>query len=303
MQIDPESGAGQSLVVLNSILAISADPFTATPASNVPAPVASRPPFFRLDWDLIAVWGFKIGFVLLILVGAWIFSSWIRAALKRGTTRAHFDPTLSAFFANLAKWAILTIAVITSLEVFNIQPASFAAVLAALGLAIGLAFQGTLSNIASGVLLLIFRPFKVGDSVVVAGQAGIVNEIDLFTTALDTADGRRVIVPNAQIAGAVIDNQSHHPRRRAEVLVNVAASAPSETVRTALTMASRESIDVAGGLELPPPEVTMTDFGRASVQWAVRVWAPREKLGAVRTQILETTKREFDASGIRISGR
>ncbi|MGH7243712.1 MAG: mechanosensitive ion channel family protein [Phycisphaerales bacterium] len=252
---------------------------------------------------MVSVWGFKIGFVLLVLIGAWILSGWIRAALKRGTNKAHFDPTLSAFFANLAKWAILTIAVITSLEVFNIQPASFAAVIAALGLAIGLAFQGTLSNIASGILLLIFRPFVVGDSVVIAGQAGIVNEIDLFTTALDTADGRRVIVPNAQIAGAVIDNQSHHPRRRAEVLFNIAASADVEATRRALQTAAQESIDKAGGLSLPPSEVTMTDFGRASVQWAVRVWAPREKLAQVRVQILETAKREFDAAKVRLSAR
>ena len=251
----------------------------------------------------MAVWGLKFGFALLVLVGAWVFSGWIRAALKRGTNKAHLDPTLSAFFANLAKWAILTIAVITTLEVFNIQPASFAAVIAALGLAIGLAFQGTLSNIASGILLLIFRPFKVGDSVVIAGQAGIVNEIDLFTTALDTADGRRVIVPNAQIAGAVIDNQSHHPRRRAEVLLSVSASSPVEATRKALETAAREAIAGAGGLDIPPPEITMTDFGRASVQWAVRVWAPREKLGAVRTQILEAMKRELDAAGVRVSAR
>lgn len=287
--------------VLTLLLAQAAAP-SASPSTTPLAPVIALPRF-RLDWDLVAVWGFKIGFALLILVGAWVLSGWIRAALKRGTNRAHLDPTLSAFFANLAKWAILTIAVITSLEVFNIQPASFAAVIAALGLAIGLAFQGTLSNIASGVLLLIFRPFKVGDSVVIAGQAGIVNEIDLFTTALDTADGRRVIVPNAQIAGAVIDNQSHHPRRRAEVLLNVAASAPVEATRQALETAAREAIETAGGLEIPPPEIAMTDFGKASVQWAVRVWAPREKLGAVRMQMLETTKRELDAAGVRISGR
>mgnify|MGYP002861462948 CR=1 FL=1 len=289
--------------VLIRLLAQAAPP---TPPANsggsTLAPIVALPTF-RVDWDLVAVWGFKVGFALMILVGAWVFSGWIRAALKRGTNRAHLDPTLSAFFANLAKWAILTVAVITSLEVFNIQPASFAAVLAALGIAIGLAFQGTLSNIASGILLLIFRPFKVGDSVVVAGQAGIVNEIDLFTTALDTADGRRVIVPNAQIAGAVIDNQSHHPRRRAEVLVSVSSNSQVEATRRALEIAAREAIEQAGGLEIPPPEITMTDFGRASVQWAVRVWAPREILGAVRMQMLETAKRELDAAGVRISGR
>lgn len=258
---------------------------------------------FRIDWDFVALWGFKIVFVLAIVLGAWVFSGWVRGALKRGTQRAHFDPTLSAFFANLAKWAILTVAAITSLEVFNIQPASFTAVIAALGLAIGLAFQGTLANIASGVLLLIFRPFKVGDSVVIAGQAGVVNEIDLFTTALDTADGRRVIVPNAQIAGAVIDNQSHHPRRRAEVVLSINASSDIEATRRALLTAASESIEKAGGLQLPPSEVVMTDLGKASVLWAVRVWAPREKLGAVRTQILETAKRELDSAGVRLSNR
>ncbi len=275
---------------------------TPAPASSGASPAAAwKLSAFKLDWDLVALWGLKIAAVLAILAGAWVLSGWIRGALKRGTKRAHIDPTLSSFLANTAKWAILTVAIITCLDVFNVQPASFAAVIAALGLAIALAFQGALGNIASGVLILIFRPFKVGDTVVIGGQAGTVNEIDLFTTALDTVDGRRVIVPNGQIAGAVIDNQSHHPRRRAEVLVNIASNANVEATRRALETAARDAVEKAGGLVLPPAEVAMTDFGKASVQWAVRVWAPREKLGQVRTQILESAKRELDRAGVQIA--
>lgn len=256
---------------------------------------------FRLDWETFAAWSVRVGAALLVLVVAWVASTWLRRLIKNTTHRAHLDPTLGAFFANAARWGILTLGVVTCLGVFGVQTASFAAVIAALGLAIGLAFQGTLSNIASGVLLLVFRPFKVGDSVVIAGVAGVVNEIDLFTTALDTADGRRVIVPNAQIAGAVIDNQSHHPRRRFEVLLNVQFDADPNVTEAALSRALRVLEGKPGYLASPPPEVTMTDFGKASVGWAVRYWATREVGGAHRPELLGAIKAELDREGIKLA--
>jgi small conductance mechanosensitive channel len=235
------------------------------------------------------------------LVVAWVASSWLRRLIKNGTYRARLDPTLGSFFANAARWGVLTLGVVTCLGVFGVQTASFAAVIAALGLAIALAFQGTLSNIASGVLLLVFRPFKVGDSVVIAGVAGVVNEIDLFTTALDTADGRRVIVPNAQIAGAVIDNQSHHPRRRFEVLLSVNFDADPSVTEAALSRALRVLEGKPGYLSSPPPEVAMTDFGKASVGWAVRYWATREVGGVHRPELLAAIKQELDREGITLA--
>lgn len=283
-----------------SLLAFLAEPVSSSPD---PAGGARANPLgsLRLDWELLAFWSVRVGAALLVLVMAWVAASWLRRAIKNGTNRAHLDPTLGAFFANAARWGVLTLGVVTCLGVFGVQTASFAAVIAALGLAIGLAFQGTLSNIASGVLLLVFRPFKVGDSVVIAGVAGVVNEIDLFTTALDTADGRRVIVPNAQIAGAVIDNQSHHPRRRFEVLLNVQFDADPNVTEAALSRALRVLEGKHGYLPSPPPEVTMTDFGKASVGWAVRYWATREVGGAHRPELLAAIKGELDREGIKLA--
>jgi small conductance mechanosensitive channel len=276
-------------------------PFVAqTDLATKVLPIPTQLSGFHIPWETLSLWAVRAVVALTILVSAWLVASWIRAAIKRGTSRARLDPTLSSFLANATKWAILTLAALTALEVFNVQPTSFAAILAAMGLAIGLAFQGTLSNIASGVLILVFRPFKLGDNVVIAGQSGNVSEIDLFTTALDTPDGRRVIVPNAQIAGAAIENQSHHPKRRAEILLNVAFDASPAATRNALAAAARDALD-CGGLSVPPPEVTMTDFGKASVQWAVRVWAPTTRFGEVRTRMLESAKRELDQAGIRLS--
>lgn len=287
---------------------------SASPSAAPAAAVASGPkPWFALSdngmvllgypiqWEPLVQMSLKVGAALIVLVIAWTISAWIRRLIKRGAARAEFDPTLSGFLANAAKWAILTIAIVTCLGVFGVQTASFAAVIAALGLAIGLALQGTLSNIASGVLLLVFRPFKVGDSVVVAGQAGTVNEIDLFTTALDTADGRRVVVPNAQIAGAVIDNQSHHPRRRAELLLSVPFDVDTEATRRALIAAMHDAAHTPGALHDPAPEVAIVDFGKASIQWAVRVWARNQDVGAVRARLLEAAKRELDRAAIRTS--
>ena len=273
----------------------------ATPAGSSTATGSGVLASLTLDWDTFAAWSIRVGAALLVLVIAWVASSWLRRLIKKGTQGAHLDPTVGAFFANAARWSILTLGVITCLGVFGVQTASFAAVIAALGLAIGLAFQGTLSNIASGVLLMVFRPFKVGDSVVIAGVAGIVNEIDLFTTALDTADGRRVIVPNAQIAGAVIDNQSHHPRRRFEVLLSVPFDADPVVTRASLNRAIRVLEGKPGFLLTPPPEVTMTDFGRGSIGWAVRYWATRKVGGAHRPELLAAIKGELDREGIRLS--
>ena len=124
----------------------------------------------------------------------------------KGLEKTRFDETLTKFFAKIARWGVLALGVLSCLSIFGVETTSFAALIGAMGLAIGLAFQGTLSNFASGVMLLIFRPFKVGQFVKVGGEAGTINEIDLFTIALDTSDNRRIIIPNSKVFGATIEN-------------------------------------------------------------------------------------------------
>jgi small conductance mechanosensitive channel len=185
----------------------------------------------------------------------------------------------------------------TCLSYFGIETTGFAAVIGAAGLAIGLAFQGTLSNFAAGAMLLIFRPYKVGDLVNVAGHLGKVTEIELFTTTIDTLDRRRVIVPNSSIYGTVIENVTYHAWRRVDVPVGVAYAADIDETRAALDRAIRS---VPGVLAEPAAEVALLGLGASSVDWAVRVYAPRDKFGDVKQATIRAVKRELDHSGIAI---
>jgi small conductance mechanosensitive channel len=235
--------------------------------------------------------------VIVLMIVAWILAGWARATTRRALARTKFDPTLGKFFSNMLRWAILLIAVVTSLQFFGITATSFAAVIGAITLAIGLGFQNSLSNLAAGVMLLIFRPFKVGDVVNIAGQLGKVNEIDLLMTELDTPDGRRVILPNGQIFGNIIENITHHPRRRVDIAVGVHYDADLDQTRAALQNAVRM---VTPKLDEPPSEVVLTGLGASSVDWAVRIWTRREDFGATREATLRAVKIALDQARIPI---
>lgn len=235
--------------------------------------------------------------VLFILVVAWFVANWSRTTIRRGMTAAKFDPTLGRFLANVLRWTILGVALVMCLKLFGVEPAAFAAVIAAAGLTIGLAFQGSLSNLAAGIMLLLFRPFKVGDAVNVAGQGGTVNEIDLMMTEVDTADGRRVIIPNSQIFGAIIENITYHPRRRVDLAVGVSYAADIDQTRAVLERVARS---IPGALADPAPGVALTGLGDSSVNWLVMVWAKRENFGDVRQATIRAVKLALDEAGIEI---
>jgi len=235
--------------------------------------------------------------VLVILLVAWIGANWARAAARRGLTRAKFDPTLGKFLSNMLRWAVLILAVIMCFQVVGIEPTSFAALIAAAGLAIGLALQGSLSNLAAGIMLLIFRPFKVADLVNISGQIGKVNEIDLMMTELDTLDGRRVIIPNGQIFGAIIENVTYHPKRRVDVPVGVAYGADIDQTRAVLEAAVRT---IPAALTDPPPDVVLMGLGASSVDWQLRVWAGRDDFLKVKQGTVRAAKVALDEAGISI---
>jgi small conductance mechanosensitive channel len=199
--------------------------------------------------------------------------------------------------SKLVRWAILLLAALTCLNKFGVETTSFAALIGAAGLAIGLAFQGTLSNFAAGAMLLLFRPYKVGDEVNVAGYSGTVREIELFTTAIDTPDYRRIIVPNSSIFGAVIENVTHHPVRRFNVEVGTAYSADIDETRRVLERAIRT---VAAVVANPEPAVVLLELGASSVNWSVRGWAMRDYYGQAKQDVIRAVKIELDAAGIGI---
>lgn len=244
------------------------------------------------DWAFERGPGVLAALVLLIL--AWIVSSWLRRLVIKGLVRAHVDITVAKFFANLSRWAVLCFAIVTSLGTLGMNTTSLAAVIGAAGIAIGLALQGSLGNLASGVLLLIFRPFKVGDAVIVAGQAGTVDGIDLFTTNLDTLDNRRIVVPNGAIFNGIIENQTRHPVRK--VLVNVPVTGDMHKAQAALLAAARRALAARGANPDPPPAVTLAEITPAVV-YTVSVWSSTAEYAGVRETLLREVRATLDTEG------
>lgn len=211
------------------------------------------------------------------------------------------DETLGRFVEKLIYRGLLGAGLIFTLHHFGLRSTSFAAVLGAVGFAIGLAFQGTLSNFASGILLMVFRPFKVGDLVVAGGITARVHEIDLFTTAVDTPDNRRLIIPNSSIASSTIENVTYHPERRIEVPVGVAYAADMDATRAALWSAIEAVRDVIIETEERKSQVQLIALGASSVDWLVRVWAPTKEFANVRDRVVYAVKKQLDKDGIVIA--
>ena len=210
------------------------------------------------------------------------------------------DETLGKFVGKLVFNVVMIATLMAVLSYFGVNVTSFAAILGAAGFAVGLAFQGTLSNFAAGILLLVFRPFKVGDMVVIAGITGKVNEIDLFTTTLDTTDNRRIIIPNSSISGNTIENVTHHAHRRVEITVGVAYDCSIDNTREALTKAA-ESIRprLIDGPDRGY-QVIMSNLGPHSVDWIVRFWGLTTEFHATRESLLSAIKTQLDLAGLRI---
>lgn len=224
-----------------------------------------------------------------------LVARWITNTLRR-----RVDDTLGKFAGKLAFYSIFTVAGLAVLQTVGLSITSFAAVLAAAGFAIGLAFQGTLSNFASGVLLLVFRPFKVGDFVSAAGVAGTIDEIDLFTTVMDTPDNRRLIIPNSSIAGTTIENITFHQHRRVEVVVGVSYAADLEHTRDVLE-ASVESLRehlIEG--EGRGYQILCTDLNASSVDWTIRFWTRASNFFLVKEALIVSLKKHLDANEIEI---
>jgi len=245
----------------------------------------------------IVDYGMRLIGALLLLLVAWVLSAWVKGFVIRALERARFDLTLTKFFASAARWVLLVLIGLAALSAFGVETTSFAAIIAAGGLAVGLALQGTLSSFAAGIMLLVFRPFKVGDSIRTAGASGTVDEISLFTTSLDTFDKRRVIIPNSAVVGANIENVSHHSRRRADVAVGTDYGADIDRTRTVL----EEAVSgVSGALSDPAPQVVLAGLGGSSVEWEVRVWASSSELSAVKQATIRAVKLALDGAGIGI---
>jgi len=233
-----------------------------------------------------------------ILVVGYIVAGWAKRRMRAlGVKYRHLDVTLFNFLGNIIRYAILVFTVLFVLNTFGVQTTSIIAVIGAAGLAIGLALQGTLSNVAAGVMIVFFRPFSVGHFVDIGGQSGTVEDITLNWVKLATLDNVQVIVPNAQVWGNTITNYSVLPTRRVEWVFGVGYGADltkAETIiRETLTSDPRAHGD-------PEPFVQVSNLGESSVDFTARVWCSSSDFWAYKTDMTRAVKEALDAGGIDI---
>ncbi len=242
-------------------------------------------------------YGLKVlGAVIILIVGR-IAAGLARKVVVRMLRKAKSDEALISFFGSLTRILILTFTVVATLAKFGIQTASFVAVLGAGAFAIGLALQGSLSNFASGVLTLIFRPYNVGDFIEGGGVAGTVKELRLFSTTLATPDGIKIIVPNSKIYTDVIKNYSANETRRMDLVVGIGYDSDIEKAQEILmTLITGDE----RALEDPAPQVIVSELADSSVNLLARCWARRENFWPLKCDLTRRTKEEFDKNNIEI---
>lgn len=242
-------------------------------------------------------WATRIVVALAIfIVGRWV-ALWLLSAARRLMRRGGMDDMLVAFLSNIAYFMLLAVVVIAALDHLGVQTTSLLAIVGAAGLAVGLALKDSLGNFASGVLLIVFRPFRVGDFIEAAGTSGIVQAVNVFSTVLATGDNREVTVPNGQIYGGTIVNVTARPTRRIDLVFGIGYG---DDIRTA-----KRLIEEAMGrderiLAEPAPAVSLAELADSSVNINVRPWVKTGDYWAVRSDLLESVKAAFDANGISI---
>lgn len=235
--------------------------------------------------------------MLILIIGIFIAGKINRGIVKMGAKHEKLDDTLFKFLGSLAKYVVLAFVGIAVLNRFGVQTASIIAVLGAAGLAVGLALQGTLSNLAAGVMLLVFRPYKVGDFIDAAGRFGNVEEIDLFTTILRTFDHKQVVIPNSQIWGSQIVNHSHHAIRGVDMHFGVAYKEDTHQVREVIAKVLADSPFV---LSEPAPFIEVETLNDSSVDFLVRPFCHGENYFNIVYSLPEQVKRALDEAGIEI---
>ena len=247
---------------------------------------------------LITTYGLDVVGAVVILVVGWIAAGWSARLVDRTIGRsAKLDQTLRGFFSSLVKYFVIAFTVLAVLSQFGIQTASLIAVFGAAGLAIGLALQGTLSNVAAGVMLLIFRPFKVGDYVEAGGQAGTIKGINLFVTEFATPDNVQILVPNGQIWGSAVKNYSVNTTRRIDLVVGIAYE---DSIEQAFTLAEQVANADARVHKDPAVFVAVSDLGDSSVNVLVRLWCDAGDYWGLKCDLTRAVKERFDRAGISI---
>lgn len=233
--------------------------------------------------------------VIILAIGIMV-ANFINKTLVRVMKQRKLDPMVSQFFSSIIKYAILAFVAVAALSQLGIQTTSFVAIIGAAGLAVGLALQSSLSNFASGVLLIIFRPFQVNDYVELGGAEGKVKDLQIFSTTLVTSDGKIVIIPNSKIVANNLINYSTEPNRRLQLSINVAITSDIETVKKVLTDTINNNSNVIKELGV---SVRLNNMTGSAMEFVILAWATNGNFGTLKYDLLESIKQALDSNGIK----
>ena len=247
--------------------------------------------------ELVVLYGVKILMALVIfIIGKWVVKK-LANVVEKLMQKNEVDPAIRNFAGSIIYYALLAFVCIAALGQLGIQTASFVAIVGAAGLAVGLALQGSLSNFAAGVLLLIFRPFKVGDFVEIAGTSGVIQNIQIFTTELNTPDNKKVIVPNGGVISGNIVNYSVNDTRRVDLVFGIGYSDDIDAARKVIEGILKADKRV---LEIPAATVAVVELADSSVNFVCRPWVNTADYWDVYFDLTEAVKKAFDSNGISI---
>lgn len=260
--------------------------------------VAEATAIFEHVVTLITTYGLDVIGAVIILIAGWIGAGWAQRAVSRTLAKTDkVDAMLRGFFASVVRYFVIVFTVLAVLAQFGIETTSLIAVFGAAGLAVGLALQGALSDLAAGVMLLLFRPFKIGDYIDAGGIAGTVKTVGLFLTEMATPDNVQILVPNSKIWGAPISNFSHHATRRVDLVMGIAygdsIDKAMEAVHAVIGADPRTHDD-------PAPMVVVGALADSSVNLTVRLWCDAADYWPLRFDLTKALKERFDAEGLTI---
>ena len=244
------------------------------------------PPHLEHLGDLLVVYGVNFLGAIVVALIAWWAAGFAERATRRALMRsAYMDPTVGAFLSSFVYYAVLVVALAIILQIIGVQATSLVAILGAASLAIGLALQGTLSNVAAGLMLLIFRPFRLGDSIEVAGKSGTVKNLNLFMTELASADNVQVFIPNGQVWGGALSNFSTYATRHISMSFPAALDKDIETVLSKLRTQLEHDERI---LSTPPPSVHTSNLMKKAVEISIEAWTKPDDVVAVRADLVRS---------------
>jgi small conductance mechanosensitive channel len=265
--------------------------------TNTLGNVNINPEWVESAQSLIATYGLRVIAALVCLVaGFWIVKR-LKGLVSGLMKKQKVDPVLISFTSNLVNMLLKVVVVLAVLEILDFKTTSLIAILGAAGLAVGLALQGSLSNFAAGVLMIIFKPFTLGDIVTANGVTGTVREISILTTTVDTFDNKKMIVPNAKVMADNITNHTAYKTRRVDLSAGISYADDIDRAREAIKAAIAE---VPGILDEPAPDILVSEMADSSVNFAVRPWCHPKDYFSVMFGVTEAIKKRFDAENITI---